>query len=138
MSTELKLHALGAAGGDLSKAQTIYAWLSGDSSAPVKAETTKAKADKPKAEAPAEKPKAEATAETPKEEAPALDYQKDVVGRIVAHVSKLTTAGMTPIAAKTKVQEAIKAGFGVGNAKEVPAEKWPALLETVEAVTADV
>lgn len=111
----------------------IYEWMTEDGAKPEapkeaapKAETTA----KPKT---AEKPKAEA----PKEDAPALDYQKDVVGRIVAHVSKLTSAGMSPIAAKEKVQGAIKAAFGVGNAKEVPADKWPSLLYTVESVTAD-
>ena len=69
------------------------------------------------------------------ETAAPLDYAKDVVSKILDKVAALQAAGLTPIEAKTKVQDAIRTTFGVTNAKEVPADKWPALLEAVSKVS---
>jgi len=107
-----------------------------------------------KVEAPAEKPKAtkapkaDAAPKTTEqnaadykaaldESAAPLDYAKDVVSKILDKVAALQAAGLTPIEAKAKVQDAIRSTFNVTNAKEVPAEHWPALLEIVAKVSAN-
>lgn len=103
------------------------------------------KADKPKAEKPAAKPSTDQAAaeykkaldEAPGKDGPVpLDYQKDVVSKILAKVAELQTGDkpLDPVAAKAKVQDVIRSTFGVTNAKEVPADKWPALLEAVANV----
>ena len=102
-----------------------------------KPKAAKAKAEKPKADV--EKPVdayTEALKEPAKEVAP-LDYQKDVVAKILAKVAGLQDAGLDPAAAKAKVQDVIKTTFGVTNAKEVPADKWPTLLDAVAKVSAN-
>jgi len=101
---------------------------SGETS-PEKPKTTKPKATKAD--------KTEEYKAAVEETAAPLDYAKDVVSKILDKVAALQAAGLTPIEAKAKVQEAIRATFNVTNAKEVPAEHWPALLEIVAKVSAN-
>lgn len=105
-----------------------------------KPKAEKPKADKPKAEKPAAKPSTEQAVDEYKKaldetaEPKPLDYQKDVVAKILAKVADLQVAGKSPAEAKAAVQAVIKTKFGVTNAKEVPTDKWPALLEAVANV----
>jgi len=61
------------------------------------------------------------------------------VSKILAKVAELQSGDkpLDPAAAKAKVQDVIKTTFGVTNAKEVPADKWPALLDAVAKVSAN-
>lgn len=121
MTTDTKIAALQAAGGDLEKAKAIYAWLT--DAAPV--------ADKPKADTKAAtKPKTEASKETPKSDPvetqkTEMSYAADVQPKVIATVAGLVEKGKN---GKDIVQGAMKEKFGVTSAKEVPADKWPELL----------
>lgn len=136
---ELKLSAVSITNGDVEKARAIYAWLT-EVADPGAAEAPAPKAEKPKAEkAKADKPKAEAPpAEKPVEkeaEQPTLSYDTDVLPRIVATVSRLTTAGADPQTAKGAIVAVMKDKFGVSSAKDIPAGKWADLIAALDTVT---
>lgn len=136
---DLKVSAIKFADGDIEKAKAIYAWLTEAPEAPA-ADTPAPKAEKPKAE---KAPKAEAKQVTKPEEAkappaeveqPALNYDTDVLPKIVATVSRLTTAGADPQSAKGAIVAMMKDRFGVSSAKDIPAEKWADLIAALDTV----
>lgn len=138
---ELKVTAINIACGDIEKAKAIYAWLTESTEALV-ADTPTPKAEKAKTE---KAPKAEAKQVTKPEEAkapageieqPALSYDTDVLPKIVATVSRLTTAGAEPVAAKGAIVAMMKERFSVSSAKDIPAEKWADLIAALDTVAA--
>lgn len=153
---ELKNLALDHAGGDLAKAQAIYAWLiegttivnppAADTATP-KAEKTKAESEaiaakKPKAETPkreqaqkAEAPPAEKAVDKEVTELLSpLNYDTDVLPKIVATVSRLTTAGADPQTAKGAIVAMMKERFDVSSAKDITADKWADLIAALDGV----
>lgn len=141
MSTDifsLKERAATLVAGDLEKAKAMYAWLieavdGVSETAKPKAEAKAPKTEKPKDAKPADAPKAEAP-KGPPETAPfdadktALDYQKDVVPKIAAAAAKYGKPALLAV---------FESEFGASNAKEIPAEKWGALIAAIDSIGAD-
>lgn len=132
----LKARAVELADGDLGKAKAIYAWLTegaevvtGDTTVKVTPPKTEPKAQKEPKAKPADPPKAEAPKAPPEtppaDDKPALDYQKDVVPKIADAAAKYGKAALLAV---------FESQFGASNAKEIPAEKWGALLAAIEKI----
>ena len=120
MSIEQKIEDLTAAIRELTAA---YAGAPRVVDANIQTGTKPPKAEKPKEEPKAEKPKEEPKAEKPKEET--LDYASYIQKPALNLVAVKGRDALT-----TLLRE-----FGVGNAKEVPEPKWPALRAAIDAAT---